>query len=375
MREKKDTSKAYITELLLLAGIQVNGPSSWDIQIHNDNFFKRVFRDGELGLGESYVEGWWDCQHIDLLIARLAEAKVEKKLKVNLRLVYNLLISKIFNFQTKSRSFQVGKRHYDIGNDLFKIMLDSNMNYTCGYWKRAETLEQAQLDKLDLVCKKLMLSPGMRLLDIGCGWGAFAKFAAENYGVEVVGITISKEQYELAKTNCQNLPIDIRLQDYRDLDTKFDRIASLGMFEHVGHLNYRNYMKIVNNCLTDDGIFLLHTIGGNQSTTQVTPWIAKYIFPNSMIPSISQIGKASENLLIMEDWHNFGADYYKTLMAWYHNFNEGWSRIQNNYDNHFFRQWNYYLLYCAGGFKARDIQLWQIVFSKNGLKGGYDAPR
>lgn len=248
------------------------------------------------------------------------------------------------------------------------------MNYTCGYWKDVVTLEEAQIAKLDLTCRKLLLEPGMRLLDIGCGWGGLAKYAAENYGVKVVGITISKQQYELATERCKNLPVEIRFQDYRDVNEKFDRIASLGMFEHVGYLNYRKYMQIVHQCLADDGLFLLHTIGSNESTTQAMPWIAKYIFPNGMLPSITQIGKATEKLFIMEDWQNLGIDYYKTLLAWHQNFNAHWSSLKANYDEKFFRMWNYYLLSCAGGFNTRMLQLWQIVFSK-GLKTRYDAPR
>ena len=134
-------------------------------------------------------------------------------------------------------------------------------------------------------------------------------------------------------------------------------------------------MQKIHDCLTEEGIFLLHTIGSNISTTHASPFISKYIFPNGMLPSISQIGTAAENLFIMEDWHNFGVDYYKTLMSWHHNFNEGWVKIKDKYDVRFFRIWNYYLLSCAGGFKARDLQLWQIIFSKKGIKEHYDAPR
>ncbi|CEG57742.1 cyclopropane fatty acyl phospholipid synthase [Legionella fallonii] len=375
MDKRISKSQSLVRELLLLAGIKINGSEEYDIQIHNDNFYTRVLRNGDLGLGESYVERWWDSKRIDLMIERLVNARVEEKLKKSPYLLFKLLLSKIFNFQNPRRAFQVGEKHYDIGNDLFKIMLDSRMNYSCGYWKSAATLDEAQLNKLDLVCRKLLLKPGMRLLDIGCGWGGLARFAAENYGVQVLGITVSKQQYELAKTYCANLPVEIRLQDYRKLEGTFDRIASLGMFEHVGHLNYRKYMQIASNCLIDEGIFLLHCIGGNASTTQASPWISKYIFPNGMLPSIAQIGTAVEHLLVMEDWHNFGPDYYKTLMAWYDNFLAGWDKIKNNYDESFFRMWNYYLLSCAGTFKARDLQLWQIVFSKNGLKERYEAPR
>ena len=372
---KNNLAKTIITELLQLADIGINNTEPWDLQIHNEQFYERVLRDNELGLGESYMDGWWDCQRIDLLITRLLEATIDTKLKNNPRLALKLLLTKVFNFQTKIRSLQVGRHHYDLGNDLFQNMLDSNMNYTCGYWKNVDTLEQSQQAKLDLVCKKLLLKPGMRMLDIGCGWGALARYAAENYGVTVVGITISHQQCELAKARCNDLPIEIRFQDYRDLNETFDRIVSLGMFEHVGYLNYRAYMQIVHRCLAEEGLFLLHTIGGNISTTHVSPWISKYIFPNGMLPSIAQIGRSTEKLFIMEDWHNFGLDYYNTLMAWHQNFNKGWEKIKDNYDERFFRMWNYYLLSCAGGFKARDVQLWQIVFSKHGTKERYEAPR
>lgn len=375
MNTNKKLAKTTVIDLLHLAGININGDALWDLHVHNEPFYERVLSDTDLGLGETYMDGWWDCPRIDLFIARLARTHLETKLKINFQLAFKLMLTKCFNLQTKKRSLHVGTKHYDIGNDLFKIMLDSNMNYTCGYWKNVATLEQAQNAKLDLVCKKLLLKPGMRVLDIGCGWGGLAKYAAENYGVQVVGITISQQQCALAKERCKGLPIDIRFQDYRDLDEQFDRIVSLGMFEHVGYLNYRTYMQIVHRCLSDEGLFLLHTIGGNVSSTQTTPWISKYIFPNGMVPSIKQIGGAIEKLFIMEDWHNFGLDYYPTLIAWHHNFNEGWSKIKDNYDDRFFRMWNYYLLYCAGGFMARDMQLWQIVFSKNGTRERYDAPR
>ena len=271
---------------------------------------------------------------------------------------------------------EVGVKHYDLGNDLFIRMLDKNMNYTCGYWRNATNLNEAQLNKLELTCRKLMLKPNMRILDIGCGFGAFAKYAATNYGVKVIGVTISKEQCEYAKQNCSGLPVEIRFQDYRDItNEKFDRIVSLGMFEHVGHRNYRTYMEIVRNCLNDDGLFLLHTIGNNLSTVYGDEWLNKYIFPNGMLPSIAQIANASESLFVMEDWHNFGAYYDKTLLAWFENFNDNWDQLKDHYDERFYRMWSYYLLSCAGMFRARRTQLWQIVFSKLGVRGGYQAPR
>ena len=244
-----------------------------------------------------------------------------------------------------------------------------------GYWKEAKTLAAAQEAKLELVCKKMSLEPGMKVLDIGCGWGSFALYAAEHYGVEVVGITVSKEQVTLANERGQGLPVTFRLQDYRDVTEPFDRIVSLGMFEHVGYKNYRDYMKAAARCLKDDGLFLLHTIGWIKSETSLDPWIHKYIFPNGMLPSLAQISKASEELFVMEDIHSFGTDYDKTLMAWHENFEEHWPELKDKYDERFYRMWRYYLLVCAGSFRARKNQLWQIVFSKNGVVSGYKSFR
>lgn len=370
----KNIAKSIVIELLQEAGITVNGNRPGDITVHNEQLYSTLLRNGSLALGETYMAGWWDCERLDIFFERLMLSHSEEKIKKSLRLMMTLMLAKIINFQTKQRAFEVGKKHYDLGNDLFQCMLDRNMVYTCGYWKNANTLDEAQLAKLELVCQKLQLKPGMRLLDIGCGWGALAKYAAEQYQVECVGITISKQQYEYAKDICKGLPIDIRFQDYRDVSGTFDRVVSLGMFEHVGHLNYHHYMQIVKKLLNPNGLFLLHTIGSNISVTKADEWINKYIFPNGMLPSIVQIAKASEGLFIMEDWHNFGAYYDKTLMAWDENFKKNWGKLKDNYDERFYRMWNYYLLQCAGVFRAREMQLWQIVFS-NGISGGYEAPR
>ena len=249
------------------------------------------------------------------------------------------------------------------------------MVYTCSYWKNSDNLDNAQESKLELTCNKIGLKEGMRVLDIGCGWGSFEKYASEKYGVEVIGITISKEQVELGNELCRGLPVEIRLQDYRDVNEKFDAILSLGMFEHVGPKNYRTYMQKVSDCLEDNGLFLLHTIGSNVSNKIGDRWITKYIFPNGVLPSARQITNASEKLFILEDWHSFGADYDKTLIAWQNNFEKNWDKIKENYSERFKRMWNYYLLSCAGGFRSRKHQLWQIVFSKNGVRGGYESVR
>jgi cyclopropane-fatty-acyl-phospholipid synthase len=264
----------------------------------------------------------------------------------------------------------VGKEHYDIGNDLFRAMLDPYMQYSCGYWKQAETLEQAQQDKLKMICEKLQLKPGMSLLDIGCGWGGLAQYAAENYGVSVHGVTISAEQQKLAQERCRGLDVEILLQDYRDLNRQFDRIVSVGMFEHVGPKNYDTYFSVAARNLKPDGLFLLHTIGSNQTDLNVDAWIDKYIFPNGCLPSVRHIAEASEGRFVMEDWHNFGADYDRTLMAWFDNFKRAWPALSGHYSERFERMFTYYLNACAGAFRSRNIQLWQVVFSPTGVEGG-----
>jgi len=374
-------SYRVIERLLAEAGIQINGSNPWDITVHNKDFYSRILKSGTLGLGESYVEGWWDCPSIDSFIDKLYRSNIESKIKQNKRLLLRLFFHRVFNFQTKHRAFEVGRKHYDLGDDLFMSMLDKRMTYTCAYWKKAKNLDQAQEAKLELVCQKLGLKPGMRVLDVGCGWGAFLQYAAEKYGISGVGITVSKDQAVLAQQNCREFPIEIRFEDYRELKKsgekmeKFDRIVSLGMFEHVGHKNYKTYMKIMYDSLKPGGLFLLHTIGRDDTSYATDEWIAKYVFPNGMLPSIKQIGESIEKLFVMEDWHNFGADYDKTLLAWHENFNKNWDKLKNNYDHNFFRLWNYYLLTCAGAFRARVNQLWQIVLSKEGVPGGYVSVR
>jgi len=353
-------------ELLSLAGISVNGTHPYDIQVHNKDFYQRVLRDGALGLGESYMDGWWDCQALDQCIHRILLAKLEDKVKGSLKLKWNVLKSRMFNLQRRGRAFQVGERHYDIGNDLYQAMLDQRMLYTCGYWKNAKNLDEAQEAKLKLVCQKVNLGPGMSVLELGCGWGSFAKYAAENYGVAVTAVTVSRRQVELGRELCQGLPVKIELEDYRNVRGIYDRVISIGILEHVGYKNYRTYMETADRCLKDDGIAFVHTIGGNASATTANAWSTKYIFPNGLIPSIAQIGKAMENIFVMEDWHNFGPDYDKTLMAWQANFEKAWPELKNKYGERFYRMWRFYLLSAAAGFRSRTNQLWQIVMTKRG---------
>lgn len=352
-----------IRKLFNKAGIQINGSNPWDIQVHDSSLYANLFKNGSLAFGESYMNGLWDCEKLDELIFRIIRANIDSEVARDFRAIVYFLKSKFLNQQSANKVHEVARKHYDIGNDLFAAMLDKRMMYSCAYWNNAETLDQAQENKLELICQKLKLAPGQKVLDIGCGWGGFAEYAAERYQVEVVGITISNQQLELAKERCANLPIEIRLQDYRSLDEKFDKIVSIGMFEHVGYKNYSDYMRIVRNALKDDGLFLLHTIGGNISLTTIDPWINTYIFPNAMMPSVAQIGKSIENKFILEDWHNLGSHYDLTLMEWMRRFKNAWSQIRERYDDRFYRMWIYYLATCAASFRAKRNNLWQIVLS------------
>ncbi|AYM90191.1 cyclopropane fatty acyl phospholipid synthase [Serratia sp. 3ACOL1] len=362
-------------EMLSMAGIEINGSRPFDIQINNPNFFKRVLQDGSLGLGESYMDGWWECERLDMFFQRVVAAGLEKKLPHHLKDILRIAAARLTNLQSQKRAWIVGKEHYDLGNDLFTQMLDPYMQYSCGYWQQATTLEEAQEAKLRLICEKLHLRPGMRVLDIGCGWGGLSAYAAKHYGVSMVGVTISAEQQKMAQERCAGLDVEILLQDYRDLHQQFDRIVSVGMFEHVGPKNYRTYFEVVERNLKPDGIFLLHTIGSNETDMNVDPWINKYIFPNGCLPSVKHIAQASEGRFVMEDWHNIGADYDRTLMAWYERFKHSWPQLASRYSERFERMFSYYLNACAGAFRARDIQLWQVVFSPKGVEGGLRVPR
>ncbi len=368
-------SKALIELLIKDTGIRINGSRPYDIQVHNERFYDVVLKRGSLGLGETYMRGWWECEKLDEFFTRLLQARVEDKIKTDMLLSAKLFLRAITTMGRKLHAFEVGERHYDVGNELYMKMLDPLLCYTCGYWKDARTLEEAQRAKLDLICRKIGLKRGQQVLDIGSGWGSFLGYAAQHYGVRANGITVSKEQKAFTDRRYAQLPVEVQLQDYRDVEGTYNHVVSVGMFEHVGYRYYRTFMKTVHRVLQDDGLFLLHTIGGNTSVYGTDPWIDKYIFPNGMLPSVAQIGAATEGLFVMEDWHNFGADYDKTLMAWHAQFEARWDSLKDTYDEVFHRMWRYYLLMCAGSFRARKNQLWQIVFSKRGVSGGYCSVR
>lgn len=370
-------AKQRIRSLLTAAGVAIDGAAPSDIRVHDERLYARVLAHGSLGLGESYMDGWWDADDLDGFLARLLDAHLDERVG-GVDDAWLFLKSRVANLQSGRRAWEVGEQHYDLGNDLFEAMLGKRLVYSCGYWKDAANLDDAQEAKLELVFAKLGLEPGMRVLDIGCGWGEALKLAAERHGVAGVGVTVSQEQAEYARELCRGLPVEIRLVDYREMpggDERFDRVFSIGMFEHVGVKNYRTYFEVARRCVREDGLFLLHSIGSNVSTNHTDPWIERYIFPNSMIPSAEQIAHASENLFVVEDWHNFGADYDRTLMAWRANFDAAWPRLEPKYGERFRRMWRFYLSASAAVFRTRRDQLWQLVLSPRGVRGGYRAPR
>src|SRR5436190_47821 len=367
-------ARRRVERLLEEAGIRVGGAHPWDIRVHDERFFWRVLAHGSLGLGEYYMDGWWDCEVLDSMFTRLLQSRVERRAR-GLGGFWLALRSYLFNLQSGSRAWHVGQQHYDLGNDLYRAMLGRRLVYSCAYWPHSNDLDSAQEAKLDLICRKLRLGRGMHVLDIGCGFGEMLRYAAERYAVTGVGITVSEQQAKLARLRCRDLPVAIRLQDYRDLNQHFDRVVSVGMFEHVGPKNYRRYFECVRRCLGDDGLFVLHTIGGNRSTGHTDPWIEKYIFPNAVLPSARQITEAMEGLFVLEDWHNFGTDYDRTLQAWRTNFDRAWGGLSQHYDERFRRMWRYYLSSSMAMFRSRRGQLWQLVLSPCGVPGGYRAPR
>jgi len=370
------SSRARLTELLASADIVIDGPRPWDPRINDARFFDLAFA-GSLAIGEAFMDGSWECDQLDELVCRFRRARFADQFKLGSD-GWRVLKAKQRNRQSAARSYAMGRRVYDGAIDLFEATLDPRMVYSCAYWRSARNLADAQDAKLDLACRKLGLAPGMRVLDIGCGWGSFAGYAAEKYGAHVVGITVSREQMAYGQHRYRGLPVEIRFCDYRDVTGTFDRVFSAGMFEHVGPRNHRRFFETVHRVLADDGLFLLHTVGGNRSLPSTDAWIDKYIFPDSVMPSAAQISRGVEQLFVIEDWHNFGPDYRKTLVAWFENFDRNYHQdpaLKARYDERFYRMWKFYLLACAGTFGARVMHLWHFVLSKTGVLGGYEAVR
>ena len=361
---------ASLSAIAERADVRFNGDRPWDLRVHNDALYGALLRHGSRALGDGYVRGDWDCDRIDELICRLLRVNAHRPLsrRAWLRDWLVQLYEQLGNPQALRRAFVVGERHYDINPRVYAAMLDPLMTYSCGYWRQADDLVTAQEHKLRLICEKLQLEPGMRLLDIGCGWGSLAAFACRHYGVEVLGITVSRCQAESIRERLADLPVQVVLCDYRQLPLlqagRFDRIASVGMFEHVGRRNDAAFHRIVHQSLEADGLALLQTIGTACTDHGRDDWIETHVFPGGRLPSASQLCRGLEGLFLIEDWENFGPDYDRTLMAWCRNFEAAWPTLQCDSSADFQRFWRYYLLSCAGFFRSRHGQLWQVVISK-----------
>jgi cyclopropane-fatty-acyl-phospholipid synthase len=368
------SAETEIRGLLAEADVEVGGSRAWDVQVHRPALYARILAEGSIGLGEAYMDGWWDCAALDELFHHVVGADLGPKLRPNLHTIWLALSARLQNRQSRARASQVAKTHYDLDVTVFEATFDKRLTGSCGYWKDAENLDEAQEAKLDLVCRKIGLQPNQRVLDIGCGWGAFMGFAAEHYGASSVGVTVSREQLAYARKRYADPALDFQLKDYRAFKGEVDHVVSMGMFEHVGPKNYRAYFECVRKALRPGGLFLLHTIWGNERSSTADPWLDRYIFPNGVLPTVGQIGDAVEKLFVIEDVENFGAYYDLTLMAWRKKFQSRWDRIAETHGERFCRMWDYYLSSCAGAFRARAISVGQFILSPKGVPGGWRRP-
>ena len=382
-------SKNTLIQLFQAADIKFDGNRPWDPQIHNDDFYHKVLAQGSLGLGESYMQGDWDCDEIDTFVSKAVRLDLRKQITNSASNLKAVAVAHLLNLQSQSRSKKVAREHYDLSNTVYQNMLGKTMAYTCGYWKEVTTLDEAQYAKYDLICRKLNLQAEDKVLEMGCGWGGFAHYANKHYGCHVTAVNISERQVQYATEHYGSETVQFHLCDYRNSQSYnpnrqlFDKVVSIGMCEHVGVKNYKNWFNIIRDQLKDDGLFLLHTISSDEYITKGEPWLDKYIFAGGVLPSPKSLGSAIDGQFVIEDWHDFGVYYDTTLMAWFANFDAYWQKKEQPTDLHlqnmdretFYRMWQYYLLSMAGVFRARYASLWQIVLSKSGLLGGYTSIR
>src|SRR5579872_527513 len=371
---RRGDAEAVIADWLGEAGLSLNGPRSCDPHVHNPATYARVLAEGSLGLGEAYMDGWWDCEALDAFFAAVTAARLDMRLRPTPAVIWLVLSAKLQNRQNKRRVWEVADVHYDLDVDIFEATFDKRLTGSCGYWAKADTLDAAQEAKLDLVCRKIGLARGDRVLDIGCGWGAFMGYAAERYGAECVGVTVSEAQAKYGARRYDELPVEFQVKDYRDFTGRVRHVVSMGMFEHVGSRNYRTYFECARHAMTEGGLFLLHTIFANEAYPTIDPWLDRYVFPNGCLPTVGQIGDAVEGLFVVENVENFGPDYDRTLMAWYEKFQSNRASVAARYGGRFCRMWDYYLRCCAGGFRSRAINVGQFVLSPSGVPGGWRLP-
>ena len=368
-------SQDWLAQLLASADIHLNGSRPWDIQIKYPQTLQRLLSLGGFALGESYMDGWWECQAIDLMVERAMRAGLQEKLATP-RAWWESFKVRMRPRDGVGQSRIVGRMHYAVGNQVFQAMLDPYMAHSCAYWvEGAQTLEEAQIAKLEMVCRKLQLRPGMRVLDMGCGWGSFMRYAAEHYGVTVLGLSNVPHQIELGKTLARHLPVQFELSDYAQFNTdgksKFDRIVSIGTFEQLGQAHVAAFFETAKGCLKDDGWMLLQTQGKSNRQRLLDAWNDKYIYPQGYLPRLDEVTQASEAHFVVEDVHNIGADHDRTLLHWHQRFEMAWPQLRLSHDERFYRMWRFHLLSSAASFRTRHHQMWQLVLSPKGLHKVY----
>jgi cyclopropane-fatty-acyl-phospholipid synthase len=357
-------ARVIVEKAFASAGVAINGQNPCDISVKDDRFYRAVLQKGSLGLGESYMDGWWSCDDLEEMASRMIGSGLYKfSLRMPIYLLPNLR-DNVFNQQSKEMSLRVADRHYAMGNEMFFGFLGKHKNYSCGYYSGTGDLDEAQRLKLDKVCKLLDLQPGDRLLDIGGGWCEFARYAATHYGCEVVSINITDEQIAFAREYCKGASVEVRKCDYRDITGRFNKIAVLAMLTHVGRKNYRKFLEIAHGALEPHGTLLIESVGGHKSHSNCEAWIDKYIFPGGVVPCLSQIDAAASGLFQRTVTDEFGSSYVLTLRAWHRNLIQAWSAHEGRYGERVRRMFEYFFLTTAGSFRARYLLHWHILLKK-----------
>ncbi|MDR9392884.1 MAG: cyclopropane-fatty-acyl-phospholipid synthase family protein [Roseovarius sp.] len=343
------------------------------LTLHEPALPRRIVLSPDLAVGEAYMNGELTIEGDDLhgfltLAIRNIAAQGQPWFRRPLDMGRHML-RYLQQFNPVKRSRANVAHHYDLSGDLYDLFLDMDRQYSCAYFRDpAMTLDQAQDAKKHHIAGKLLIEPGMRVLDIGCGWGGMGLTLARDYGAEVTGVTLSSEQHAMANARAAKAGLSdkarFELMDYRDVKGKFDRIVSVGMFEHVGVPHYNEYFATVRDRLTDDGIALIHTIGRAGPPGTTSPWITKYIFPGGYVPALSETSAAVEYQgLVTTDIEIWRLHYAETLKHWYARFMANIDKARELYDDRFCRMWRYYLLACELTFRFNDQVVFQLQMS------------
>jgi cyclopropane-fatty-acyl-phospholipid synthase len=355
-----ENAEARVRDLLARAGVAVDGGRPWDIRVANPAFYRRALDGGSLAVGEAYADGWWEAERLDEFFHRVFKAGLHERLAPSPWSGWRSLAGRLFGRRGRTHAPEA------LGSDVFRAMLGRRMSGACAYWKDARALDDADEAALELACRKLELKAGMSVLDMGSGWGAFARYAAERHGVSVVGVDISQERVQLARELCKGLPVALRVQDYEEVRGRFDRVVSLGLMEHAGAGSCRAVMAAAARCLKADGVALIHTAARNRAAGPRERWPAAGVLLEDGAPALSRLAAAAEGLFVIEDVHNLGTHYAPTLLAWHENLARRWPGLSGRYGDRLYRTLTFGLLSTAGRFRARQGQLYQIVMTRPG---------